>query len=192
MLDLVLHLNSELAMPKPVPILLTLFVLALGAPSLRQAHAQVGKVTAGEVRDRETLRGFVLWAESVFGRIEDMDEGTRVLEEVRTEGSDYNVGKVYVILFTTEGRVFIHGEDPDMDRKRAANVQDDRGTLVVQEMLATGAEEGGGFVEWCWDDPADPDDVLCKDSYAIRYYSPVSDRDFIIVGGYYQDLSNDR
>ena len=179
-------------MVKSVPVLLTLFVLAFSAPSPRPAHAQVEKVTAGEVRDRETLRGFVLWAESVFGRIEDMDEGTRVLEEVRTEGSDYNVGNVYVILFTTEGRVFIHGEDPDMDRKRAGNVKDDRGTLVVQEMLATGAEEGGGFVEWCWDDPADPEDVLCKDSYAIRYYSPVSDRDFVIVGGYYQDLSNDR
>lgn len=179
-------------MAKSVPIVLTLFVLALSAPCSVPAHAQVDKVTAGEVNDRESLKGFVLWAESVFGRIEDMDEGTRVLEEVRTEGSDYNVGNVYVILFTTEGRVFIHGEDPDMDRKRAVNVKDDRGTLVVQEMLATGAEDGGGFVEWCWDDPADPEDVLCKDSYAIRYYSPVSDRDFIIVGGYYQDLSNDR
>ena len=140
-------------------------------PSPRPAHAQVEKVTAGEARDRESLKGFVLWAESVFGRIEDMDEGTRVLEEVRTEGSDYNAGNVHVILFTTEGRVFIHGEDPDMDRRRAASVQDDRGTLVVQEMLATGAEEGGGFVEWCWDDPADPADVPCKDSDAIRYYS---------------------
>lgn len=175
-------------MARSAPIFLTLFALSFSPPSPRPAHAQVEKVTAGEVRDRKSLKGFVLWAESVFGRIEDMDEGRRVLDEVRTEGSDYNVGNVYVILFTTEGRVFIHGEDPDMDRRRAADVPDDRGTLVVREMLATGAEDGGGFVEWCWDDPADPDDVLCKDSYAIRYYSPVSDRDFVIVGGYYQDL----
>lgn len=179
-------------MARSVPILLTLLVLASGFASPRPAHAQVVKVTAGEVHDRESLKGFVLWAESVFGRIEDMDEGTRVLEEVRTEGGDYNVGNVYVILFTTGGQVFIHGEDPDLDRRRVDKLQDDRGTLVVQEMLATGARDGGGFVEWCWDDPADPEDVLCKDSYAIRYYSPVSDRDFVIVGGYYQDLSNNR
>ncbi len=175
-------------MPRSVPILLTLSVLVFSPPFPRPAHAQVNKVTAGEVVDRESLKAFVLWAESVFGGIEDMDEGTRVLEEFRTEGSDYNVGNMYLILFTTSGQVFIHGEDPDMDRKKVDKLKDDRGTLVVQEMMATGAEDGGGFVEWCWDDPADPDDVLCKDSYAIRYYSPVSDRDFVIVGGYYQNL----
>ncbi|MDE2872729.1 MAG: cache domain-containing protein [Gemmatimonadota bacterium] len=177
-------------MIRSVSVLLCLLVLA-GTPPPRPAHAQVEKVTAGEVVDGETLRKFVLWAESVFSRIHDMDEGSRLLEEVRTEAGDYNAGNMYVILFTLKGRVFIHGEDPDTDRKNAVNVRDDAGTLVVQEMLSTGAEEGGGFVEWCWDDPADPEDVLCKQAYAIRYHSPVADREFVLVGGYYQDLTRD-
>jgi len=150
----------------------------------------VEKVTAGEVRDRETLRGFVLWAESVFAEVDDINEGAELLQEVRTEGSDYNVGNMYVILFTTEGQVFIHGEDPNIDGKNAYNVKDDEGKLVVREMLENGAEDGGGFVEWCWDDPADADDVFCKDSYAIRYYSKIAGVDFVLVGGYYQDLTH--
>ena len=172
------------------PVVLALLVLAGTAAPPRPAHAQVKKVTAGEVVDKETLKGFVLWAESVFAAVDDINEGAALLQEVRTEGSDYNVGNMYVILFTTEGQVFIHGEDPNIDGKNAVNVKDDEGTLVVQEMLDTGAEDGGGFVEWCWDDPADDDDVFCKDSYAIQYYSKIAGVDFVLVGGYYQDLTH--
>ena len=177
-------------MTRSVSVLLALLALAIAAQPPRPAAAQVKKVTAGEVVDRETLKDFVLWAESVFAAVDDINEGAKLLQEVRTEGSDYNVGNVYVILFTTEGQVFIHGEDPNIDGKNASNVKDDEGKLVVQEMLDTGAEDGGGFVDWCWDDPADDDDTFCKDSYAIRYYSKIAGVDFVLVGGYYQDLKH--
>ncbi len=173
-----------------VPAVLILPALAATTQPPRQAHAQVKKVTAGEVVDAQTLKEFVLWAESVFAAVDDINEGAKLIQEVRTEGSDYNVGNVYVILFTTQGQVFIHGEDPNIDGKNAVNVKDDEGNLVVQEMLETGAEDGGGFVDWCWDDPADDDDEFCKDSYAIRYYSKIAEVDFVLVGGYYQDLQH--
>ena len=172
-----------------VPVVLILSALATTALPPRPADAQE-KVTAGEVVDRETLRKFVLWAESIFASVDDINEGAKLLQEVRTEGSDYNVGNIYVILFTTEGQVFIHGEDPNIDGKNAFNVKDDEGRLVVQEMLDTGADDGGGFVDWCWDDPADDDDVFCKDSYAIQYYSKIAEVDFVLVGGYFQDLTH--
>ena len=174
----------------PVPLTLLALGVVLAAPPPRPAHAQVEKVTAAEVVDKETLRKFILWAESVMSQIEDINEGAQLLEEVRTEGSDYNSGNMYVILFSTQGHVFIHGEDPNIDGKLVVNVQDDQGTTVVQNMLAAGAEDGGGFVEWCWDDPADPDDTFCKDAYAIQYFSPVANVDFVLVGGYYQDLTH--
>lgn len=176
-------------MIRSVPVFLVLLALATTTLPPGPAHAQK-KVTAGEVVDKATLKDFVLWAESVFAEVDDINEGAKLLQEVRTEGSDYNVGNVYVILFTTEGQVFIHGEDPNIDGKNAFNVKDDEGKLVVQEMLDTGAEDGGGFVDWCWDDPADDDDAFCKDSYAIRYYSKIAEVDFVLVGGYYQDLQH--
>ena len=167
-----------------------LLFLVLAVSTARPACAQVPKVTAGEVVDRETLKGFVTWATSEFAKVTTLAEGSKLLEEFRVEGSDWNVGNMYLILFATTGHVFIHGEDPNIDGKYAAEVVDDDGTRIVEEILAAGATEGGGFVEWCWDDPHDLTDTRCKDAYALKYHSQVAGRDFVVVGGYYQDLSH--
>ncbi|MDE2720439.1 cache domain-containing protein [Candidatus Palauibacter polyketidifaciens] len=169
-------------------MLLALLGLAVVGLRARPASAQVPKVTAGEVVDRETLKGFVTWATAVSAAITDINEGSRLIQAVRTEGSDYNVGNMYLIFMTPDGQVFIHGEDPHMDGTNVFDVADENGTRVVQQLLAAGAA-GGGFVEWCWDDPQDPDDARCKDSYALQYHSQVAGTDLVVVGGYYQDLS---
>ena len=174
---------------KRLAITATLLFLVIAAPSPRTVYAQVPKVTAGEVMDRETLKGFVTWATSEFAKITDIATGSQILEAFRVEGSDWNVGNMYLILFATTGHVFIHGEDPNIDGKNAADVIDDNGTKIVQQFLAAGAREGGDFVEWCWDDPNDLTDTRCKDAYAIQYHSIVAGTDFVVVGGYYQDLS---
>ncbi|MDE2804028.1 MAG: cache domain-containing protein [Gemmatimonadota bacterium] len=173
----------------PVARAAALLFLVITA-SARPAHAQVPKVTAGEVVDRETLKGFVTWATSEFAKVTTIAEGSKLLTGFRVEGSDWNVGNMYLILFATTGHVFIHGEDPNIDGKNAVDVVDDNGMKIIQEILAAGATEGGGFVEWCWDDPHDPADVRCKDAYALKYFSQVAGRDFVVVGGYYQDLSH--
>ena len=167
--------------------MITVLGLAAASPASRVLHAQVPKVTAGEVVDQETLKGFVTWATSEFADVTDINEGAQLVQAIREEGSDWNVGNMYLILFTTEGHVFIHGENPHFDGNNVFEFEDDRGTKVVQQMLA--AADDGGFVEWCWNDPDDPDDPRCKDSYALGYTSQVVALDLVVVGGYYQDLS---
>ena len=166
-----------------------LVVLAATFPGPRQARAQVPKVTAGQVVDRETLRGFVTWATSEFAMVTDINAGSQLVRDFRIEGSDWNVGNMYLILLTPDGRVLLHGEDPHIDGKNVLGVVDDRGTRVVERMLAAGAA-GGGFVEWCWDDPLDAADTPCKDSYALQYHSVVAGVDLVVVGGYFQDLAH--
>ena len=166
-----------------------LVVLASTFPGPHQAHAQVPKVTAGQVVDRETLRGFVTWATSEFSMVADINTGSQLVSDFRREGSDWNVGNMYLILMTLDGQVFLHGEDPHIDGKNVLGVVDDRGTRVVEQMLAAGAA-GGGFVEWCWDDPLDATDTPCKDSYALQYHSMVAGVDLVVVGGYFQDLTH--
>lgn len=172
---------------KAVVFLITFLSLAAAGPASHALHAQVPKVTAGEVEDRETLKGFVTWATSVFAEVTDINEGTKLLQDVRVEGSDWNVGNMFLILFTTEGHVFIHGENPHFDGKNVFELEDDRGNKVVEQMIAASVQ--GGFVEWCWDDPNDANDPRCKDSYALRYSSRIAQLDLLVVGGYYQDLS---
>ncbi len=175
---------------KPIVIAASLLFLVTIAPLARPAQAQVPKVTAGEVVDRETLKGFVTWATSEFAAVTNLTEGSKLLEAFRVEGSDWNVGNMYLILFATTGHVFIHGEDPNIDGRLAADVVDDNGTKIVQEIVAAGGRDGGDFVEWCWDDPNDLTDTRCKDAFALQYHSVLTGRDFIVVGGYYQDLSH--
>ncbi|MYA12536.1 MAG: hypothetical protein F4087_11860, partial [Gemmatimonadetes bacterium] len=118
---------------KPLAITATLLFLVSAAPSTRPAHAQVPKVTAGEVMDRETLKGFVTWATSEFAKITDIATGSQILQAFRVEGSDWNVGNMYLILFATTGHVFIHGEDPNIDGR----VRGWRGALRVRGVLRT-------------------------------------------------------
>ena len=68
-------------------------------------------------------------------------------------------------------------------------MEDDQGKKVVQELLAA-AEQGGGFVEYHWDDPDQPDDEIRKLSYAIDITAPRSGQKVVMVGGYAQDLSH--
>ena len=173
--------------------LLTAFVfsLALTAGAVLDAEpvrAQVQKVTAGEVVDQETLKGFVTWATSEFAAITNINEGSRVLQEFRIEGSDWNSGNMYLILLTLQGQVFIHGEDPNLDGRNVVDVIDDNGTRVVADMITADSTDGK-LVEWCWVDPNEPNAPRCKDSFALRYWSQVARSSFVVVGGYYQDLS---
>ena len=170
-------------------LMTALVVLASTFPGPHQAHAQVPKVTAGQVVDRETLRGFVTWATSEFSKVTDINTGSQLVSDFRREGSDWNAGNMYLILMTLDGQVFLHGEDPHIDGKNVLGVVDDRGTRVVEQMLAAGAA-GGGFVEWCWDDPLDATDTPCKDSYALQYHSMVAGVDLVVVGGYFQNLAH--
>lgn len=175
--------------PKQHLFTAVLVVLASTFPGPHQAHAQVPKVTAGQVVDRETLRGFVTWATSEFSMVADINTGSQLVSDFRREGSDWNVGNMYLILMTLDGQVFLHGEDPHIDGKNVLGVVDDRGSRVVEQMLAAGAA-GGGFVEWCWDDPLDATDTPCKDSYALQYHSMVAGVDLVVVGGYFQNLAH--
>jgi len=58
---------------------LALALTAGAALDAEPARAQVPKVTAGEVVDRESLKGFVTWATSEFAAITNISDGARVL-----------------------------------------------------------------------------------------------------------------
>lgn len=58
---------------------LALALTAGAALDAEPARAQVPKVTAGEVVDRESFKGFVTWATSEFAAITNISDGARVL-----------------------------------------------------------------------------------------------------------------
>ena len=143
-------------------------------------------VRAREVVDRETLMAFVEAARDSLESAADYAVVGRLVEAFRSEG-DWKAGPVYLVILTPEGVVSFHAADVKFEDKNVIDLEDDRGTKIVRDMLAA-ANDDGGFVEYDWDDPAVGDDKPSRVAYAV----PVAIRgdDFILVGGFHMDLSD--
>ncbi len=187
-------------------IALVLFGLFLRAGiQFSDSQAQVPKVTADAVIgedgnvNEDSLRAFVNWTGSVFQGLLNIQESTELLGQIYQEGSDYNSGRIYPIVFAVDdvngndGSILVYGKDPNLNGAPALDVKDHDGNNVVKEMLKAKEDEDPIRVEYCWNDPNDDSDnapgATCKPSYAARYPGSSDNWDIVVVGGYYQDLS---
>ena len=168
-----------------------LTVLILGLASLSPAMAQdpePPKVTASEVVDRETLKAFVETGKEYLEGIRTLTETAKLRAIFRAEG-DWKSGSTFLVLLLKNGAVLLHGGDAAIDNEVLIDVEDGKGKKIVQELIAA-ADRGGDFVEYYWDDPAVEGDANPKVSYAVEYTSGLSGQNLVLVGGYYQDVSN--
>ena len=154
--------------------------LAVLASVMLASGAVGAEPTAAQVRDDETLKAFVEGAKAHIEAITDMNEGAKLRERLRTEG-DWKAGSMFLVIFLKSGEPFIHGNDRSAESKNLLGVEDERGTRVVEELLAAAAR-GGGFVEYHDGGP--------KTAYAVEYTSGITARRFVLVGGYSQDVSD--
>ncbi len=145
-------------------------------PPINDAEPAMGQVTAAQVTDPESLKAFVLAAKAQIEAIAvDLDSAAKLKQWVKTEG-DWKSGSTFLIIFAENGNVYAHGNDRDAENRNLLDVEDERGTRVVEELLAAAAQ-GGGFVEYYDDGP--------KTAYAVGFR-----RRFVLVGGYSQDVSH--
>ena len=172
---------------KRLNVLLILGLVGLFTASY-SAIAQSPETTASEVVDRETLQAFVEGAKAQSESITDPNDVTPFLISLSTEG-DWKHGNTYLILLYPDGTAGFHAGDPSARGKNLHDIEDDRGNKVVQALIEA-ANAGGGFVEYYWDDPAqEGDEDTPKIAYATSYVSSLSGSAIILVGGYYQDVS---
>ena len=108
------------------------------------------KVTAAEVRDRETLRAFVDEAAKTWQEA-GADEIANVQRAFRVEGGDWKAGEVYIFVVSTDGYTIYHAGFPlrfegrqfeDIDR------EDANGVRYLRELLA-GGEAAGASSNTC-------------------------------------------
>ena len=145
-------------------------------PPIDDVEPAMGPVTAAQVTDRESLKAFVLAAKARITEIAtNLDEAAKLKQWVKTEG-DWKSGSTFLIIFAQNGNVYAHGNDRAAEDRSLIDIEDERGTKVVEELLAVAAQ-GGGFVEYY-------DDGL-KTAYAVPFR-----RRFVLVGGYSQDVSH--
>ena len=170
-----MRLNLKAALALAV---LAFVMLASGTAA---AQATYEGVTADEVVDNETLEDFVEGVKRHIEGITNINEGAMLRDQLRDEEGPWKSGSMFLIVFLQSGEPFIHGNDRSAESKNLINVEDDNGKRVVQELLAAAAR-GGDFVEYHDGEP--------KTAYAVGYTSGITGRQFVLVGGYSQDVSH--
>ena len=95
--------------------------LAVLALVVSASGASGAAPTAAQVRDDETLKGFVEGAKAQIEAITDMNEGAKLRERLKTEG-DWKSGSMFLVIFLKRGEPFIHGNDRSAESKNLLGV----------------------------------------------------------------------
>ena len=140
-------------------------------------------ITAAAVVGRETLEAFVLRAKEMLEAL-TAEEILASFETFRSEG-EWKSGSIYLFVSDLQGNMLFHGADPSLEGQNLIDLEDLNGVKVTQELLAQVAN-GGGFVEYLWDDPTIEGDED-RSSPKVGYAAPLSilGQEFAIGAGFY-------
>lgn len=159
----------------------TAIVLFLAAPAAAQMDA-----TAADVMDRDSLMQFVQRAKAVVDQAASDSASVYNFAdmEFRPQG-DWNQGSIYIFILKTDGVIFFHGANIDLEGVNLWDRADRNGVLYTQELIRT-AEAGGGFVEYLFDNPdvmGDEEEGSPKVGYAALL--SFEDENLVIGSGFY-------
>lgn len=151
------------------------------------------EVTAADVKDRESLKAFVLATIQVYFQAVQ-EHGLEVVRDfmnvLRAEEGPFRHGSVYLFMFDTNGYVLFHGVSRALEDQVVLNVEDSNGLKFVQELIKAAQRDGGGFVEYYFDDPSiegDEDTGSPKVSYVELIVAHEADLEFVAGAGIYLD-----
>ena len=151
-------------------LLLGPYVLLVGL-DLQEPHLDlqvidshyVPQVTAAEVVDRASLKVFVNEAIRHFEQLVetyDFNAVHLVRAVFRDPNGPWISGPVYLFVADAIGYTVFHGAFPDKYEFRITGTERDAvtGELILPQVLAAAGQEGGGFVEYHFDNPDDDSD----------------------------------
>ena len=144
-------------------------------PQVIDSH-YVPQITAAEVVDRASLKVFVNEAISYLGHLMET-HGFEAIEisrgVLRDKNGPWISGPVYLFIVDPIGYTRFHGAFPDKYEYRVTGTARDAvtGELILPQVLAAAEQEGGGFVEYHFDNPDDDSDSaeIPKVAYVRRH-----------------------
>ena len=140
------------------------------------------EVIASNVVDRKSLKMFVRSAIKFFQAPPEFSPSEIVSQYrfytfrnvLRDTRSGWRHGSTYIFILREDGSVIFHGADPGQDYRIASHLRDIDGVFFIQELIKI-ALNGGGFLEYRYDDPSiqgDEEHGSIKLSYAEAVDDP--------------------
>ena len=164
----------------------TILALAALAPAAHPASAQDSEITAADVVDRETLRDFVHAAVAYAEQATTLAEYLGILQEFRVEGR-WRQGAIYIYVLLPDGTIAFHGANQDLEGVSLWDFEDSNGVMYTQDLIAAAAE-GGGYVDYLFDNPAiegDEETGSPKVGYAVPFSA--FGQDVVVGSGFYPE-----
>ncbi len=170
---------------KPLTAATILALAALG-PAAHPASAQDSEITAADVVDRETLKEFVHAAVAYAGQATTVAEYLGILEEFRVEGR-WRQGSIYIYVLLHDGTIAFHGANQALEGVSLWDFEYGNGIKFIQHLIAAAAE-GGGYVDYLFDNPAiegDEETGSPKVGYAVPFSA--FGQGVVVVSGFYPE-----
>ncbi|MCZ0932766.1 MAG: cache domain-containing protein [Oligoflexia bacterium] len=137
-------------------------------------------MTANQVKDKDSLRAFVLSAKEHLEKNYD-----QAVKDFRTK-EKWKKGFIYLHGLTMDGTTLFHVALPELEGKNLLNAQQ-IGNTIIKPLLSAG-KKGEGFVEYTQDNPATEDaDQSKKIGYVTTFKK--DGVDYIVGSGFYLDSS---
>ena len=133
------------------------------------------KVTAVDVKDKDSLKAFVLSAKEYLEK-----DYEKAVQDFKTK-EEWRKGPTYLYGITLEGKSLFYPIDPKIEGTDL--LQNPKAKDGAQKALSA-VKKGGGFIEYMWDNPTIEDDY---DSKKISYVTPFNKEgvDYIVGSGLY-------
>jgi hypothetical protein len=154
-------------------------------------------VTAADVVDEESLKQFVegavQWSDSLFsalGFAAVLHWKIEFRRDVK-DGGLFKDGLTLLYSITPDGYVVFHALDPWREGRIVINNPDARGDTTFVRRIIQEAQSGGGFVDYYWDNPDDPDDDqegTLRTTYAVSLMPDGIQGEYILAGSFFPSL----
>ena len=140
--------------------------------------------SASQVKDRETLKNFVLDARNYLER--DYD---KAIDDFRKVNGPWRHGETYLFIIDEHNKVYLHVGSPILEGQQELLIRDLKtGTLIADQIIVEGLKQGGGFVEYHIDDPTTEEkDTSIKITYATSFTRGTNQPILIIGAGFFPD-----
>jgi len=129
---------------------------------------------------KEELNNYIQIAQKSVAHLSPDNPGD--LDKMRETIRGLKFGKnSYFFVFDRDSNTIVHAGNPSLEGKNLSAVKDTRGLPVINELVKV-AVNGGGFVEYFWNNPATKTEGL-----KLSYSDMLENWDFMIGIGVYLD-----
>ncbi len=143
------------------PLILVVVILSIisldGLVNLGKKEVALFKKQLIEVK-KEELESFIEIAQKSIKGLSPDVEGD--LTKMRDTIRNLTFGKnSYFFVFDQQSITVVHAGKPSLEGKDLSGLQDTRGLYIIKELVKV-ASNGGGFVEYYWENPATKSEAL--------------------------------